>query len=133
LDIAEAQAARALVQLRAEGWVVSPKLARDEWRKAIRAYARRAGLQVRTGESPCTNGFEDREPRPWAATVEHYETMRALMGGLSLETLGIVLVNTDAETHSGEVPWWLSMPASAWLANNAVGPPPAALAPESIA
>jgi hypothetical protein len=40
-ELVAAQARKALEQLRSFGWAVGPSVARDDWRRAVRAEARR--------------------------------------------------------------------------------------------
>ena len=95
-ELVEAQARKAIEQMRALGWAVGPSVARDEWRRAVRAEARRAGLKIRTGESVGGTTDTDGQPHPWAVTVEGYEAMREQLRGLELSTLGAMVVNADA-------------------------------------
>jgi hypothetical protein len=96
VDLIEAQCHQALEQLRAEGWAVGPPAARDEWRRAVRAEARRAGVKIRTGEAAGNSAATGGQLHPWAATIERYEAVRAFFGGMDLETLETMLVSADA-------------------------------------
>jgi hypothetical protein len=103
MELVEAQAAKALDQLRAEGWTVGPPEGRDEWRRAVRSAARASGLRVRTGEASGRSSSSDGRPRPWAITPWLYETMRGLMGGATTREVGATCVDTDAERRRGLV------------------------------
>ena len=94
-ELAAAMAAKALDQLRREGWAVGPPAGVEEWRRAVKAAARAAGLRVRTGLARGTTSIGDGRPRPWAFTVEHIDKMAGLLGGVSLEVLGDGAVNAD--------------------------------------
>jgi hypothetical protein len=95
-ELVEAQARKALEQLHSVGWAVGPPARCEEWRRAVRTEARRAGLKIRTGESPGGTQDTDGQVHPWAVTVKGYEAMRAAMRGLELSTLGFMVVNADA-------------------------------------
>lgn len=96
VDIARAQAARALVDLRSKGWAVGPPTEPDAWRRAVRGAARRAGLRIRTAEALPSYSPDDLS-YPWAITVEGFEAMHALMGGTTLELVGAALVRASLE------------------------------------
>jgi hypothetical protein len=100
-ELVKAQARKALEQLGSLGWAVGPSVAHEDWRRAVRAEARRAGLRVRTGETRGGSPAADGQLHPWAVTVEGYEAMREWMRGLELSTLGFMVVNADAESRSG--------------------------------
>jgi hypothetical protein len=87
VELAEAQARRAMAQLWAEGWAVGAPATRDGWRKAVRRQARRNGLRVRTGVAD-VGGVE----RPWAVTAETYQAMHAALGGFTLDAFGAAAV-----------------------------------------
>ena len=99
MELAEAQARRAVTQLRAEGWAVGAPATGDGWRKAVRREARRNGLRVRTGIAD-VGGVE----RPWAATAEMYQAMHAALGGFTLDAFGAAVVraavNREEENYS---------------------------------
>lgn len=95
-ELVEAQARKAIEQMHALGWAVGPAVARDEWRRAVRAEARRAGLKIRTGETRGGGSNADGQLHPWAVTVEGYQAMRESLQGLELSTLGSMVVNADA-------------------------------------
>jgi len=94
-DLTEAHARRALEQLRSLGWAVGPPMGRDEWRRAVRAQARRAQLRIRTGEACGGTDASDGQPRPWAATAEGYQAMRTRLRGLAPDSLGAIVVSAD--------------------------------------
>ena len=71
-------------------------MAGEDWRRAVRAEARRAGLRIRTGESLGGTDACDGQVHPWAVTVESYEAMREQLRGLELSTLGLMVVSADA-------------------------------------
>jgi hypothetical protein len=97
-ELVGAQARRALERLHSVGWAVGPPIARDDWRRAVRAEARRIGLRVRTGESRGRSSATDGELHPWAMTVEGYAAMRAAIGGLDLSSLGSMVVTAATPT-----------------------------------
>ena len=99
--LVEARTARAIEQLRAEGWAAGPLEGRDEWRSAVRSAARAAGLRVRTGEALVVTSTGDGHSRPWAVSRQHYEVMRALAGGVSWESVGAYMVSAEAERSRG--------------------------------
>ena len=97
MQLIEAQARQALEQLQHLGWAVGPPAARDEWRKAVRAEARRIGLRIRTGEAEGNSALAtDGQLHPWAVTVAGYEGLRAQFGGMNLNTVGTMVVTADA-------------------------------------
>jgi hypothetical protein len=90
-DIESASARRALVQLQGtDGWAVGPTTAPEEWRRAVRAEARRAGLRIRTGVVR-HNG----ELAPWAFALWAYEVMARDLGGVDVDTLALYAVIAD--------------------------------------
>lgn len=100
--LVEAQARKAIEQLQALGWAVGPPVAREEWRRAVRAEARRAGLKIRTGETRGGSSTADGQLHPWAVTVEGYQAMRESLQGLELSTLGTMVVTADAGQRSSQ-------------------------------
>lgn len=104
-ELAEARAAKAIDQLKSDGWAVGPPVGRDEWRNAVRSAARAAGLHVRTGEaSVVTGGASDGRPRPWVVTRQYYEALRILAGGVSWESVGVYAVSAEAERNRSALP-----------------------------
>ncbi len=101
MELIEAQARQAIEQLRAQGWAVGPPAACEEWRRAVRAEARRAGLKIRTGKARGNSDDADGQVHPWAATVEGHNAARERFGGMDLATLGTVLVTADAGRRTG--------------------------------
>ena len=101
MDLIEAQAREAIGQLREVGWSVGPPAACEEWRRAVRAEARRAGLKVRTGAARGNSADVDGQLHPWAATLEGHQAARERFGGMDLATLGTVLVTADAGRRTG--------------------------------
>jgi hypothetical protein len=96
VELVDAQARQAIEQLQRIGWAVGPPGASGEWRRAVRAQARRAGLRIRTGEACGNSEATDGQLRPWAVTIGRYEGMRAQYGGLTLDTLGTIVVSAGA-------------------------------------
>jgi hypothetical protein len=98
-----AQAERALSELRARGWTVGPAVNRDGWRQAVRRRAREAALRIRTGDAQCRVPVPGArgEVRAWSMTVDSYQSMRSVMGGMELAELGSVLVDSAAQMDGG--------------------------------
>ena len=92
-------------QLRTLGWAVGPAVGRDDWRRAVRAEARRVGIEVRTGEAPSPHIGADDRVYPWAVTVAHHEAMRELFGGLSLDILGAAVVGRQGNVEALRNRW----------------------------
>ena len=86
-NMQSAAARRAMVRLRIEGWAVGPSAAPDEWRREVRAEARRAGVRIRTGVASL-----DGKLVPWAFALWAVEDKRRELGGVELDTLGLAAV-----------------------------------------
>src|ERR1035441_5263121 len=88
-SLSAGRAAKVVEALREVGWAVGPPDEPDAWRSSVRAAARRAGIRVRTGQTR----IDPDELRPWAVAVDQYDALRAALGGLGADGLGLYIAN----------------------------------------
>jgi hypothetical protein len=96
-NIQDASARRAIDQLRTQGWAIGPRNAPDEWRRAVRAEARRAGVRMRTGVTRHRG-----ELVPWAVASWAFDDWDRVMAHVSFEMLGAAAVRADDEVRQAE-------------------------------
>lgn len=92
-SLSAGRAAKAVEALRDVGWAVGPPDEPEAWRAAVRSSARRAGIRIRTGAAR----IDDGDLRPWAVDAEQSEALRAALGGLGADGLGVILVATERQ------------------------------------